>query len=220
MFDFFKPKSDGAGEAKAAASTPESPKSTQTEKTGLDKYESLWYNDNVKVPAQAPSFDLPSDAVGDLAKSQDFLAGLPQNVMEGLESGDKQAFLHAIEFASRNAYASAMQHLPKVTDAYLKQKSEYDSGLVKTAIRSELTTQELAQEVNYQNPVIRNEMNRIASSLQARHPDASPKEIAEAAKDYMRQLSKAFGNGEVEQSNKGKPSTDTNWDDFFGFDNK
>jgi hypothetical protein len=63
---------------------------------------------------------------------------------------------------------------------------------MKSGVRGELTTQALSDAPNFDHPVIRQELIRVAEQFAKANPDASPQEIATSAKQYMTDIASAL----------------------------
>ena len=92
----------------------------------------------------------------------------------------------------QNAYRASIEHGTALTDSYLNTRSEYDKKNLDMGVRQQLTASALADTPNYQHPVVKKELNRIASQFAAANPDASPQEVAQAAKKYIDDLQSAL----------------------------
>lgn len=157
----------------------------------LDAYMEMYKNAN-KDSATPPNFSLDSKVVTEVAKTMDFTQSIDPAILEKIKSGDVNAVLAVIQNSSRAAYQAAIEHSTALTDTHLKQRSTYESQKINEGVRSQLTTDALGDAPNYSHPVVKAELNRVADMLARAHPDASPKQIAEAAQKHLMDVSKAL----------------------------
>ena len=103
-----------------------------------------------------------------------------------------------------------MSHSGKLTESFVGAREGYNEKGFSKKVRGELTVNSLTGTPNFKNPVVREQLIRIANDLQKQHPDAAPEEIGDMAKDYITQLSKAINpqTGDDPQSDKAKGPTD------------
>jgi len=220
MFNFFGSGQQARQQASAPTQQAQAP-TTESQPTvpapaplAVDKYADLYQN-NAGTPANGgiPEFSLDPSKVMEVAQGISFTQGMPQDLVQRVQSGDPKAFMEALEFTSRNAYAQAMSHFPTVTNAYLGQRDAATQGATRDTVRQELTTNTLSSSIpNYNNPVVKNEINRVASMYAAQHPDASPQQVAQAALEHLTALSSALNPTSGPQSNAPAP---INYVDFL-----
>ena len=76
-----------------------------------------------------------------------------------------------------------------------------------------ITASELSNAPNYNHPVVKAELNRIASQFAAANPDASPQEVAKAAQKYISDLQTALN----PETKKGSPEEgEMDWSKYLG----
>jgi len=168
------------------------PGTDETPPNPLDAYAKMFENAANNSDIQAPSFTLDSKVVDEVSGKMNFTQGIDKDLMQKAMSGDPEAFMKVIQSSSQNAYKAAIQHNAGLTDTFINQRSEYEKKQINKGVRDQLTTQALADTPNFQHPVVKKELNRIADQFARANPDASPVEIAEAAKQYMVDLSSAM----------------------------
>ena len=168
------------------------PGSNETPENPLDVYSKMFENAAKNSDIQAPEFKLDPKVVNEVSSKLDFTKELPPELMEKALTGDVKALLGVIQATTQNAYKAALQHGTALTDTYVKQRSEFDQKSLHTGVRQELTTHALSDAPNFDHPVIRQELNRVANQFAKANPDASPQEIAKSAKQYITDLSSAL----------------------------
>lgn len=156
----------------------------------FDKYKGMF--DTKANTDVAPNFTLDEKMLGDAAGQQDFLKGISPELVQKATSGDTTALMQMINEAGRNAYKAALSHSGRLTESFVGAREGYQDRGFSKRVRGEMTVNALTQTPNFKNPVVREQLTRIANDLQAQHPDAAPGEIADMAKDYIMQLSSAI----------------------------
>jgi hypothetical protein len=177
------PTTSPDGKMPGTNSMPENP---------LDAYAKMFDNAAKNSGVQAPNFSLDPKLVDDVAGKMDFTKDIQPDMMANALKGDVQALLGVIQATSQNAYKAALQHGTALTDTFVKNRSEYDRTQMKSGVRGELTTQALSDAPNFDHPVIRQELIRVAEQFAKANPDASPQEIATSAKQYMTDIASAL----------------------------
>lgn len=168
------------------------PGTTPAMENPLDVYAKMFENAAKNSGVQAPDFSLDPKVVNEVAGKMDFTKDLAPELMEKALTGDVKALLGVIQATSQNAYKAALSHGTALTDSFVKNRSDYDRDQLKNGVRGELTTQALSDAPNFDHPVIRQELIRVAEQFAKANPDAHPKEIADSAKKYMTDIANAL----------------------------
>lgn len=173
--------------------------------------------DNPSNPEAPPSFSLDDKILSEVAGSQDFMKGINPELMQKATSGDVNALLEIVHNVGRNAYKASLSHTGKLTEGFVSSRESFNEKGFGKKVRGELTANALAGTPSFQNPVVRKQLIKIAEGLQAQHPDAAPEEIANMAKEFVAELSKAImpaqqGQG---QGNQGSPD-EVDYNKWFG----
>ena len=158
----------------------------------LDAYSKMFENAGKSSEIQAPSFKLDPKVLGEVSASMDFTKSVPPELMEKALAGDTKALLSAMQAVGRNAYSASLEHATSLTEKHLSQRAEYETQRLNSGVRQQLTSNELSSAPNYDHPVVKAELNRVANQFAAANPDASPQEIAQAAQKYIADLSSAL----------------------------
>lgn len=172
----------------------------------------MWDN-SPESSDKAPQFILDDAALDGATKQLDFTKGLDLAVMEGVQRGEAKAIQQMIAHTSAQAYRTAMQHSSALTGRFTEAREAHRDKSFGTRVRGELTTEALSDTPNYSHPVVRKQLQQVATQMQLQHPDASPKEIATMSKDYLFQLTDAMRPASKAGAT---PKGQTDWDDFFG----
>lgn len=173
----------------------------------LDTYAKMFENASKNSDIQAPSFSIDQKILSEVSGKMDFMQHVSPELMQKATGGDVAALMQIMNEVGRGSYKAALDHTTKLTDTYLGQRTEFDTQRLSKGVKQQLTSNALSDNANYNHPVIKAELNRIASDF-ARSPefaDASPKQIAEAAKKYLDDLHSAMNPVDQTKTSSGKP---------------
>src|SRR5690606_38060096 len=90
------------------------------------------------------------------------------------------------------AYSNAIQHQSHLTGKFLDTRLGFEQKNISNTVRKQMTNTELSSSPNFDHPVVRNQLNSIADSLALANPDWHPKQVADAAKQYITDLAGAL----------------------------
>lgn len=163
-----------------------------TQVNPLDAYSEMYKNANTNTDIQAPSFKIDPKVLGEVSNSMDFTKGVQPELLDKALSGDTKALLAVMQSVGRNAYSASLEHTTALTETHLGQRAEFETKRLNDGVKTQLTSNELSNAPNYSHPVVKAELNRVASMFAKANPDASPQQIAKAAQDHLTQLSSAL----------------------------
>lgn len=172
--------------------------------------------DNPSNPEAAPSFSLDDKILSEVAGSQDFMKGINPELMQKATSGDVSAMFEIMHSVSRNAYKASLSHGSKLTEGFIGSRESFNEKGFGKKVRGELTVNALTGTPNFQNPVVRKQLIKIAEGLQMQHPDAAPEEIANMAKEFVTELSNAIKPATENAAEEGGQKQDTDFNKWFG----
>lgn len=192
------------------------PGTNQTPANPLDAYKKMFDN-AANTGTQAPEFKLDPEVLSKVSSGMDFTRGVNPELLQKATSGDVNSLMEIIKAVGQNAYRASIEHNTALTGTYLDQRSSFDQGRVQGNVRQQLTQAELAQTPNYEHPVIKNELNRIASQYARANPDASPQSIAKAAQNYINELYSAMNPQQQggDSSNAGGGDGNVDWTKYL-----
>lgn len=170
--------------------------------------------DTSKTPDAPPQFALDGAALETAAKSLNFMQGVDPALMSKAKSGDSEALMQLIEHTGRMAYQSALSHSSTLTGKFTEAREAFNNKDFSGKVKSELTVNAMTGMANFDHPVVRKELIKVAQDIQRQHPDASPQEVAAKAKEYITELSRAVNPSSSADSSKTN-QTATDWDTFF-----
>lgn len=181
----------------------------------MDAYAKLFDNANTNQEA-APSFNLDDKTLDQVATNLDFTTGIDPELMQKATGGDVQALIQLMQQTQRNTYKTLMKHNSVLTDKFVGARESHNEKALGSKVRNELTVNELAGAPNYKHPVVRKQLTEIAQKMQAANPDASPQEIATAARQYITDLYKAMNPEDSSSKPNQQDGGPVNWDSYFG----
>jgi hypothetical protein len=165
----------------------------QTPANPLDAYQKMFDNAaKAGDGTSAPSFKLDPKVLAEVSSSMDFTKSIPQELMQKALTGDVASLMEVIKQSNQQAYRASLEHTSTLTDSFLNQRQTFEQSRVDKGVRNQLTQSELAQTPNYDHPVVKAELNRVAEQFARANPDASPQSIAKAAQQYLTDLHAAM----------------------------
>lgn len=217
LADMFKPK-EAAPIKVELANNPENPGTKEgtdpnnpknhTENT-LDTYLKMYENGNKQSDNVAPTFSLDPSVLADVSSKMDFTKGINPELVQKAQAGDAAAIMQMMQEVGRNSYRASLEHTTKLTETHLGQRSEFESKRVQQGVKQQLTSDALSSNANYNHPVIKNELNRIARDFanSPEYADASPQQIAGAAKKYLDDIHAAMNPADNSKDSAGNTKT-------------
>ncbi len=189
------PTKDADGKQVGANQTPVDP---------LEAYAKMFENANKATENVAPTFTLDPKTLDTVTASMDFTKGIDPAVAEAAFKGDPKAIMEMMQAVGRNSYRASLEHTSKLTDAHLNQRGTFDKRNMEETVKTSLTDQALSGVQNYNNPLVKAELNRVASTLAKANPDMPPAVIAATAQKYIQDMAAALNpaNKETTQQTK------------------
>ena len=169
----------------------------------LDVYSKMFDNANNGSELQAPTFKIDPKVLTNVSSKMDFTKGIAPEMLTKATSGDVSALMEIIKTVGQNSYRASLEHSTALTDTFMTQRGEYEGQVLAKGVRSQLTSAELANAPNYNHPVVKAELNRIASQFAAANPDSSPQEVAKAAQKYISYLQAAINTADPNKNSDG-----------------
>lgn len=158
----------------------------------LDVYAKMFENASKNSEVAAPDFSLDPKVLGEVSRKMDFTKGVNPETLQKATTGDVSALMDIIKTVGQNSYRAAIEHSTALTDTHLKTRGEFESKRLEAGVNKKLTESALSNAPNYNHPVVKAELNRIAGQFAAANPDASPQQVAEAAQKYLMDLHSAL----------------------------
>lgn len=184
----------------------------------VEFYNKMWSNNPNQQGEAPPKLAIDPKTLDQVSSQLDFMQGAPQELVQKATNGDVQALMALMNHVSKNAYRTSMQHQSAVTDAFVGQREEFFGKRIPGVIKDELTMNNLAGGANKAPAFVKQQLADIAKKIQAANPDASPEEVAQAARQYVADLSKAVNGDPVNQGGQQgqqRQQQETDWDAYF-----
>jgi len=161
---------------------------------------------------EPPKFLLAADKVKEAAGKMDFTAGLPDDIVQKLQSGeaiDGKTLLAAINFAGRQAYSRALEHATGLTGHFVEARVKHEQQGLPAVLRNYLARSKAISGPDVaDNPVVREHMAMISEKVAAKFPDATEDEVATLTQEYFTEMAKAI-NPKAFQQQTGPQNTKT-----------
>lgn len=164
---------------------------------------------------KAPEFVLDDTALSTAAKSVNFMQGADPALMQRAKQGDSEAIIQLMEHTGRMAYQSALSHSSTLTGKFTEAREAFNAKDFSGRVKSELTVNAMTGMANFDHPVVRKELIKVAQDIQRQHPDASPQQVAERAKEYITELSRAVNPTSSTAGPQAGTPQSTDWDSYF-----
>ena len=206
-------KTDLSANPPAAGPDGKMPGTDPNNQNPLDVYSKMFDNANNSSDIQAPTFKIDPKVLSEVSGKMDFTKGINGEVLQKATSGDVNALLDIIKTVGQNSYRAAIEHNTALTDTFLTTRGDFEKKSLERGVKSQLTASELSNAPNYNHPVVKAELNRIANQFAAANPDASPQEVAKAAQKYISDLQSAL-NPEAKKGSSEEGEMD--WSKYLG----
>lgn len=178
-------------------------------------YATMFTNNPDKQGEVAPSFTIDGKVLDTVTGQLDFTKNVPPELMQKAMSGDMKSFMDIMNHVGREAYRNSLQHSSAMTDKFVGMREEFNGKRLPNLVREELTMGEITGGAGAKSPIVRQQLVEIAKKYQAANPDASPQQVAAAAKQYVADLYGALNPEASSQGVKDKQQQGTDWDAYF-----
>lgn len=138
-----------------------------------------------------PSFSLDPAKLQEVAGKLNFLGQLSDEDQEILKSGDITKITPLLNRMGQNSYLTIMQHLPQLTEVYVNKRVEHATKGLGSQVKSTLTKQSLAK-LAADNPVLKEQLDRVSDGLLTKFPDADPDWIAEQSVMFFTEMARTL----------------------------
>ena len=179
----------------------------------IDVYNKMWENTNTN-PELAPEFKLDPKVLEQAASSLDFTRSIPAELMQRATSGESAAIIEMMNLVGRQAYQASLSHSSTLTDKFVAARSTFDAKGIGSSVKENLVNQAISSIPNASHPVIKAQLIETAQRFQKANPDATPQQVADAAKKYVSDLASALNPASAD-TQQSATSGDTDWDKFF-----
>lgn len=177
-------------------------------------YATMFTNDPNKQGEAPPNFSIDAKVLDTVTGQMDFTRGVDPAIMQKAMGGDMQSFMDIMNHVGREAYKNSLNHSSTLTDKFVNMREEYSGKKLPKLVREELTMGEITGSAGSTSPIVRQQLAEIARKYQAANPDASPQQVAAAAKQYVADLYKQTHPSES-PSLQSNANQGTDWDAYF-----
>ena len=159
----------------------------------LDAYKKMYDTANASSDIHAPVFKLDPKVLSEVSATMDFTKNVNPELITKALAGDAKSLLEVMQAVGRNSYSASLEHATTLTETHLGQRADFEGKRVDAGVKKQLTTDALSTTApNYDHPVVKAELNRVADMFARANPDASPQQIAKAAQKHITELSAAL----------------------------
>ena len=198
----------------AQPAQPEAPKQVEIPDP-MDIYAKMFEKSAAVQTEGPPAFNLDSNTLQEVSSKMDFMRGVPQELLQKAQTGDVNALLELMQHTNRNAYAAALDHGTRLTDTHLNRRGEYDKNAVNSSVKTSLLDQAVSSQANLKNPLVKQEVARIAREFAKSSPDANPSEIVQQAMNYFNDIHAAI-TPQSQQTKQESAGQIQDWDAYLG----
>lgn len=209
-----------SGAAPAAPSpNPGAPTNVDGSNTPADPtalYAKMWEN-GTSPSNEPPALKYDPKVLDQVSGSMDFMKGIDPALMQKATSGDISALMQVIQQSNQQAYRASLEHNGAVVDNFIGRREQHLSKGLPELVRGELTRGALFDggEGGSQLPAFaKQQLADTAKRIAAAHPDASPQQVAAAARKYFTDMNDAVNQPAAsKKQNDGAPGT-FDWDSW------
>lgn len=231
FLDYFAPKPAAPAPAPAPAApaanppaptsgNPGAPTNVDGSNTPADPtalYAKMWDNAPDQPGAEPPALRYDPKILDQVSGSMDFMKGIDPALIQKATSGDTAALMQVINLSNQQAYRASLEHNGAVVDNFIGRREQHLSKGLPGIVRGELTRGALFDSGEGQAPMpdfARQQLADTAKRIQAAHPDASPQQVAAAAKKYFTDMNAAVNQQTpTKKQNDGAPGS-FDWDSW------
>ena len=181
----------------------------------MDIYAKMFEKSAAVQTEGPPAFNLDSNTLQEVSSKMDFMKGVPPELLQKAQEGDVASLLELMQHTNRNAYAAALDHGTRLTDTHLNRRGEYDKNAVNSSVKTSLLDQAVSSQANLRNPLVKQEVARIAREFAKSSPDANPSEIVQQAMNYFNDIHAAI-TPQSQQTKQESAGQIQDWDAYLG----
>lgn len=207
---------NGHGEPAKDPANPATPgtESKKNPENPLDVFKDAFKIDDSKAKV-APKFSLDPAKLTEISGSLNFSQNLSPETRALVEAGDPKGFMAALDEVGRAAYKTSLEHTSHLTGNFVEAHSAHSLSGINDQVKTNLTQSELSGTPNYDHPVVKENLNRVAEALQRQHPDASPADIAKQAQKYIQELANAIKTPSASDTAANKANEPQDWTKYI-----
>lgn len=179
----------------------------------LDDFSKLWETPTVdpKAPPNKAQFRYPKFDQSKLAErvqQLDFASAVPGDVLQKAASGDADAFREALNIVGRGAFQTGFSATDKLNSQLFDQFGRSVDERIPQQVKGiQNQAAVFAEMKGLDHPAVAPMLNSITNQMQQMYPDASPAEIANHSKNYLRTMAQVI-TGQIETDNSNASNND------------
>lgn len=197
---------------------PAEPGNFPTQGNELDALALLLQNDNSPQSAEFRPFSLPQEQLSAATNKLNFTQNLSPEILQGLQSGDMNAVMAALNHVGQQSYLHSMQHNMALTNQYIGDRFKHERQGINDTLKLEMRAGSV-KGLDKLHPLAQDMFKRAQQQLISKFPNASQSEIEETVWTLMG----SFGNQLNRDSSNNPLATkplladDIDWDLAGGF---
>lgn len=197
---------------------PSEPGNFPAPKNELDVLAELLQNGDTQQNADFRAFALPREKLTEAASKMNFTQNLPPEIMQGLQSGDMQAIMNAINFVGQQSYLQSMEHGMALTNQYLGDRFKHERNGINQHLQMEMRSSSV-EGLDKLHPLAQDMFRRAQQQLINKFPTATKAEIEEATWQLMGSFGNQLNRDSAANPLAAKPKAmdDIDWDQAGGF---
>lgn len=197
--------------------------SSQQEVSGIDKFRDLWENKPTEGAPQEfnpeTMFNMDPEKMKQAVSGMDFSRGISQEQMAAVAQGGEGAVKAMMEMMNEMNRQSVL-HSTQIAAKLVQQGIGQGMGHLDGKITKSIRQNQISQTMRENNPALNNPA--IAPMLQAmetqfaqKHPQASPQEIAQMAREYVTEMANVMNGPQRQAQEQARNSKEMDWDAFM-----
>lgn len=158
-----------------------------------------------------PELNLTPEIMGQVIQGKNFMAGITEEMVTQIQSGDTKALMAMIQQVGRNSYEQAMLDSTSLAGRYAGTRADFAAQQSAKSIRGHVIESQM--DVASLSPTAQGMFRTIATKVAERNPSASAAEVQAQATLLLQDLANEF-NFDGRQQAAAKP-VETDWSDVF-----
>jgi len=165
---------------------------TDDGKSPLDAFKTLWDtptdgDGKPIVPASnTPSVAFDPAKVAEAIGKVDFLSQIPQDLLAKATSGDAQAFSQVMNQSNRAVFMMAAASFTKLMQQQTEQQQKQLEAMIPDLVRKHGARDALMTDPVFSHSAVSPLVEAVSAQIQRKHPQATQAQIAELARDYIK----------------------------------
>ncbi len=210
----------GPAAGSTAAAFQQSATLPPKEQAPLAEYVDIFNNapkEGAEIPATLddPFLVVDKDKVRELIATKSFMSNTAeqQALVAKALGGDVQAFMEVLEGVGRNIYMDATLNSTHIAERIARTGVQRLQAAIPQQVRTMSSADQLAAiDPVFNNPAVKPLVDAMKAQFETKHPQATPKQIAEMTVKYFKDTGMVFNPAPAPTAPKGAGGTDfSNW---------